>query len=390
LKLYYVAVLDGEAIDDLAALEGSVPAWDELAAANGRPQMAPAWTRGWLRHLAPSGTEPRVVVVREGDRLVGVAPLYIDVTSARVDYRIANIEMSAGLSLLAAPGREQEVATTIAGVLSEKVAPRPDLLAFEGVLLDSTWPQAMRAAWPGRSRPVLRSYTTHPSPSIAMTEDGFEAWFAGRSSHFRQHLRRARRKFEKAGGCSRRSEPETLAADVSTFVRLHTARWENKPGTSNLVAFGDRLAPMLEEVGRELGPDRFRLRVLEVDGEAAAANIFLVAGGHALYLNCGWDERFGKLNPVMLALSDAVEESFAGGDEHIDLGLGGESYKLRFADGDDPVAWAVLMVPGRRLPITAARMAPTLARAALRDSAKSHLSEETVERLRAARRRLRS
>jgi CelD/BcsL family acetyltransferase involved in cellulose biosynthesis len=384
------AVLRGEAIDDLKGLAVISPAWDDLAAANGHPQMTPAWTRGWLRHLAPAGTEPRVVVVREGERVVGVAPLYLDETSSRIDYRIANIEMSAGLSPLAIPGREQEVAAAIAGVLSEKAAPRPDLLAFEGVPVDSPWPQAMRAAWPGRSRPALRRYTTHPSPSIGMTEDGFEAWFANRSSHFRQHLRRARRKFEKAGGSSRRSEPETLAVDVRTFVRLHTARWESKPGTSNLVAFGDRLAPMLEEVGRELGPDRFRLRVLEVDGEAAAANIFLAAGGHALYLNCGWDERFAKLNPVMLALLDAVEESFARGDENIDLGLGGESYKLRFADGDDPVAWTVLMVPGRRLPITAARMAPTLARAALRDSAKRHLSGETLERLRAARKRLRS
>lgn len=383
------AVLESEVIDDLGALAGLFPVWDELAASNGRPQMTPAWTQGWLRHLAPDGTEPRVVVVRAEDRVIGVAPLYLDTTSARIDFRIANIEMSAGLSLLAVPGREQEVARVIARVLSEEVAPRPDLLAFEGVSLDSTWPQAIRAAWPGRSRPPMRRYTIHPSPSIAMSEDGFESWFAGRSAHFRQHLRRARRKFEKAGGGSRRSEPETLAADVSTFVRLHTARWENKPGSSNLVAYGDRLAPMLEEVGRELGPDRFRLRILEVDGGAAAANIFLVAGGHALYFNCGWDQHFAKLNPVMLALLDAVEESFAQGDERIDLGLGEESHKVRFADGDDPVAWTVMLVPGHRLPITAARIGPTLARAVLRDVAKDHLSEERVEWLRAARKRLR-
>lgn len=385
MTLYDVAVLDGEAIDNLDALDDVSTAWDELATANGHPQMAPAWTRGWFRHLAPAGMEPRIVVVREGSDILGVAPLYIDANSTRVDYRIANIEMSAGLSLLAAPGREQEVATTIAAVLNEKVTPFPDLVAFEGVPVPSIWPQAIRAAWPGRLRPMLRRYTTHPSPSIAMSEDGFEAWFAARSSHFRQHLRRAGRKFEKAGGSSRRSEPETLADDARTFVRLHTERWESKPGGSNLVAYGDRLAPMLEEVGRELGPERFRLRILEVEGEAAAANLFLAAGGHALYFNCGWEERFSKLNVVMLALLDAVEESFASGDEHIDLGLGSEPHKLRFADGDDPVTWTVLVVPGRRLPITAARMAPTFARAAVRNSAKRHLSAQTLERLRAAR-----
>jgi CelD/BcsL family acetyltransferase involved in cellulose biosynthesis len=383
-------VLDAEVIDRLGALDDIVPGWDELAAANGRPQMAPAWAKGWLRHLAPEGTEPRIVVVRDGDRVVGVAPWYLSTASARTDYRIANIEMSAGLSLLAAPGREQEVAEELGRALNGRVTPPPDLLAFEGAPIDSPWPQAMRAAWPGRSRPLLRRYTVHPSPSIAMVEDDFDAWFAARSSHFRQHLRRARRKFEKAGGTSRRSEPATFAADVEIFVRLHAARWENKVGSSNLVSFGDRLAPMLVEVARELGPERFRLRVLEVDGEPAAANIFLAAGGCALYLNCGWNERFGKLNGVMLALLDAVEESFAQGDANIDLGLGNEGHKLRFADGDSPMAWTVLLVPGRRLPITAVRMAPTLARAVLRDQAKRHLSETAVDRLRGIRGRRRS
>ncbi|MGE0068554.1 MAG: hypothetical protein AB7T48_14510, partial [Solirubrobacterales bacterium] len=58
------------------------------------------------------------------------------------------------------------------------------------------------------------------------------------------------------------------------------------------------------------------------------------------------------------------------------------------ADGDEPVAWTAMLVPGRDLPRTAARMAPTLGRAALRDAAKEHLSPEQLERLRSARRRL--
>jgi CelD/BcsL family acetyltransferase involved in cellulose biosynthesis len=384
------AVLRGEAIVDVEALPAIAPAWDELAVANGRPQMAPAWALSWLRHLAPAGTQPRVLVVRDGERIAGVAPFFVDAAGGgRVDYRIANIEMSAGLSLLAEPGREQEVAGVLAGVLREEASPRPDLIAFEGVPLDSPWPQALRTAWPGRPRPPLRRYTTHPSPSIAMREEGLEAWLASKSSNFRQQMGRGRRKFAKAGGVSRASSPATLAADVETFVRLHTARWESKPGASNLVAFGDRLAPMLQEVGEALGPERFRLRLLELEGEPVAALIFLVAGGQALYLNCGWDERFAKFKPAMLALLDAVEESFERGDGHIDLGLGHESYKLRFADGDDPVAWTVLLVPGRRLPLTAARIAPTLVRAALRDASKRHLSEANVERLRGLRRRLR-
>ena len=381
-------VLRGEAIDDLAALAAVSPAWDELAAANGRPQMTPAWALGWFRHLAPAGVEPRVLVVRDGERVVGVAPFFVD-AGGRVDYRLANIEMSAGLSPLAVPGREGEVAAALATLLREGVAPRPDLVAFEGVPLDSTWPRALAGAWPGRGRPLLRRYTTHPSPSVAMAEGDFEGWLGAKSSNFRQQMRRARRKLAKAGGESRAATPATLAADVETFVRLHAGRWESKAGASNLVAFGERLAPMLLEVGEALGPERFRLRLLELDGEPVAALIFLTAGGHSLYLNCGWDERFAEFKPAMVALLDAVEEAFERGDANIDLGLGREAYKQRFADGDAPVAWTVLIPPGPRRPLTAARMAPTLARAALRDAAKRHLSAQGVERLRAARGRLR-
>jgi hypothetical protein len=53
------------------------------------------------------------------------------------------------------------------------------------------------------------------------------------------------------------------------------------------------------------------------------------------------------------------------------------------------MGWAVLMVPGARLPITAARTAPALAHARLRDGARRLLPEERAEQLRAARRRLR-
>jgi CelD/BcsL family acetyltransferase involved in cellulose biosynthesis len=384
------AVLAGEPIVDLGSLTEITPAWDELAAANGRPQMTPAWVTSWWRHLAPSEAEPRFVVAREGDEIIAVAPFFVEAAGGgRVDYRIPNIQTSAGLSPLAVPGREREVAETIANVLCTEMSPRPDLVAFEGVPADSPWPDALRAGWPGRMRPPLRRYTTHPSPAIAMREESFEDWLAGKSSNFRQQMRRARKKFAKAGGTSRKSTAATLAADVEIFVRLHAARWESKPGESNLVAFGDRLAPMLEETGKGLGPDGFRLHLLEMDGEPVAALIFLAAGGQPLYLNCGWDERFAQFKPAMLALLDAVEESFALGDTRIDLGLGRESYKLRFADDDSPVAWTILLVPGHRLPLTAARMAPTLGRAGARNLVKEHLSEESLGRLRAARERIR-
>lgn len=146
---------------------------------------------------------------------------------------------------------------------------------------------------------------------------------------------------------------------------------------------------MLSDVGRALLPcGRFRLRMLELDGEAISAQLFLAAGRTVLYVNGGWDVRHATLKPSMLGLLDTVEATFATGEERIDLGLGEQAYKQRFADGSDPVAWSILMPAGRRRPLTRAHTAPMLTSYALRDVAKRALTDKQTDRLRALRGRL--
>ena len=82
------------------------------------------------------------------------------------------------------------------------------------------------------------------------------------------------------------------------------------------------------------------------------------------------DEQFAHLKPAMLAILVAIEEVFVHGDECLDLGSGAVQYKLRFADGDYPVCWRVLMVPSLRLPLTFASMVPTFTSRWTRDTAK--------------------
>jgi CelD/BcsL family acetyltransferase involved in cellulose biosynthesis len=90
----------------------------------------------------------------------------------------------------------------------------------------------------------------------------------------------------------------------------------------------------------------------------------------------------------MLGILEAIEQAFADGDERLDLGPGAQPYKLRFADGDDPLTWTILMAPGRRLPLTLARSARMLSMELARGAAKRRLSEANLERLRSPRRAL--
>ncbi len=377
-------------IVELDALNALYDAWDALAGAAGLPQMAPAWILAWWSHLAPASAAPRVVVVRDGDAVIGLAPFYTEAgRRGRVDYRLPGIELAARLAPLAIPGREWEVAEAIAGALAD-ATPRPDLIALEGVPLASHWTVALRDRWPAPVRPVLRQYHIYGCPTVALREESFDAWFANKGSHFRGHMRRHRKQFLAAGGTERSSTAETLRSDVATFVRLHASRWEEQRGESNLVAFGEALPAMLEDVGRRLlAEERFRLRLLEVDGEPISAQLYLMAGKQVLYFNSGWDEHFARLRPTMVGILAVIEDAFQRGDRLIDLGLGEQAYKMRFADGNDPVAWSVLMIPSRRLPLTYARTFPTLAASGLRETAKRGLPAGRIDQLRSLRSRLR-
>lgn len=381
-------MLEAELVTDVASLAALEPEWDALAVACALPQMSPAWVLVWWRNVAPEGAVPRTVVVRERGRVVGLAPFYVQPDGGgRIDYRLPGIEITARLTPLAQPGREWEVAEALAAALAD-AQPSPDALLFEGAPVDAHWLVALRDRWPGAVRPPLWRTHVDGSPLVSMREGSFDAWFAARSSNFRQQMRRMRRRFAAAGGVSRLATRATLAADAAALTRLHAGRWEGR-GHSNLVDLGDSFTAFVVELGEALLDDgRFALRMLDLEGEPICAQLFVAAGGTALFVNGGWNERHAAMKPSLLCLLDALEDAFAQGATRFDLGVGEQSYKLRFADGDAPLEWAVLLAPTPRLPLSAARTTPALVRARLRAQA-LRLPDERVAQLRGLQQKLR-
>jgi CelD/BcsL family acetyltransferase involved in cellulose biosynthesis len=379
---------EAEILADRERIDALVPEWQALAAACGEPLAAPAWVLTLSRELAGASETPRIVTVREDGRLLGLAPLGVDLTRPRraADYRLLAGDMPR-TTLLALAGREWEAAGAVAAALAH-ADPRADLLALESVPVATCWPVALAEQWPGRMRPLLRRYFTMSSPTVALTQGSFDAWLSAKSSNFRSQMRRMRRRFAEAGGNGRFSTRETLRDDWAAMIRLHSGRWEGR-GASSIVAGGEALAAAYEAIGHQLlEAGGFRLRVLELDGKPISVQLFTALGGEVIYLNGGWDEQFAQFKPAMLGILDAIEDAFARGDRRMDLGPGAQPYKLRFADGTDPVAWWVLIPPGRRMPLALARTLPRTTWRELRDAAKRGLSPERADRLRAVRARI--
>jgi CelD/BcsL family acetyltransferase involved in cellulose biosynthesis len=382
-------VLDARFILELGALERLYAEWDALAVSNALPVMAPAWLLAWWRHLAPEGAVLRAIEIRDGAELVGLAPFFA-VQAKRgglIEYRLLGIKLVAPLALLSVPGREHEVARAAGQALSQ-ADPRPDLVVLQATRLGSPWHLSVRAGWPGR-KPISFVYGSQPYPTVWLQRVSLEAWLASRSAKFRSSMRRLNRRFDEMGGTWRMSTEATLRRDIETFQRLHAARWLGR-GHSTFVTPGQRVVDMLEDAGRRLiAEERFRAWVMEIDGEPIATDIYLCGGGNVTGVSCGWDERWKRLSPPLLSTLRTIEDSIERGEMRLDMGAGDESHKTRFANCDSPLAWSVLMTPGRRLAQTVAQTAPGLATPAARDLARRRLKPEQVDRLRDMRRRVR-
>jgi CelD/BcsL family acetyltransferase involved in cellulose biosynthesis len=384
-------VLDARFIFELGALEHLYAEWDALAVSNALPAMAPGWLLAWWRHLAPEGALLRAIEIRDGAELVGLAPFFAvrAKRGGRVEYRLLGNKLVAPLALLSVPGREHEVATATGQALSQ-ADPRPDLIVLQATRVGSPWHLSMRAGWLGRTRPISFVYGRQPYPTVWLQGTSVEAWLASRSSKFRSSMRRLNRRFDELGGTWRMSTADTLRRDIESFQRLHAARWLGR-GHSTFVTPGQRVVEMLQDAGdRLIGEERFRVWVMEIDGEPIATDIYLCAGGNVTGVNCGWDERWKGLSPPLLSTMHTIEDSIERGETRLDMGAGEESHKTRFANCDSPLAWSVLMTPGRRLAHTVAQTAPGLATPAARDLARRRLKPEQVDRLRDMQRRVRA
>jgi CelD/BcsL family acetyltransferase involved in cellulose biosynthesis len=364
-----------ELITETAGLEALASEWDDLAVLCAQPMATPAWALGWLTFVAPADAEPRVVAVRDRKRLVALAPFYIR-ASEPGRYRLMADDFSSSVAVLAEPDRAWEAAPLVAETLAAVSRP-PARLDLAPLSSDSPWPRALREGWPG-GWPASLHETRCEDAATASLHGSFDDYMATRGSEFRRTVRRRLRALEAEGGAMRISTAATVEADIATFIRLHESRWSER-GESRLVQLGPRLPRLLEAIAAQLvGSGRFRLWMVEVDGEAICADLSLVAGGEIVGINTGWDEAHKKLAPAQIVTIRKIEDAYERGETRLDMGWGSLAYKRAFAAGTDPIRWYSLIPPGRRWALErAAATGP-----ALRHRVRRSLDPKEVERLR--------
>ena len=365
-----------EVIDDIRTLASIESDWDELAVSSGSPYCSPVWMLAWWRRVADSNSQLRVVVVRDGGHLIGIAPFFVDNGPAGLArYRLLGSGTAAPIQPLTLPAQRARMADFFASAIA-RADPPPDLVTLEGAPARSEWPSVLVAAWPDRSKPWLHRDMSLVAPSLTLSATSYEDWLSSKSSNFRQQMGRFRRRLIDRGASLHLAETqEELERAIDDFARLHRSRWESRGGSNALQPGVEEM--LCDVAGDFAGSPRMRLWSLEVGGQAISTQIFLAAGGEVAYWNGGFDEGWSSERPSLQTILAAIEQAWGVGDGRVDFGGGGHDYKYRFADGEEILEWVTLVPAGRRSPLVRLLLAPDH----LRRLVTTRMSYETKLRL---------
>lgn len=322
-----------EEVRDPEAIPRLKEAWTELVDRSAEADLFQTyeWVTSWLAAFG-RGRRPRFLFVREGSRLVGLAPFVedrdgslwcprtlaspVDDESFRTGFIAAEERAAAAEALFrhldkTQPGRP---------VVFRKVEPTAGLgRAFE---------EAARGA--GRKMVTVKE---NPSP-IFRLEGDWEAFLKRRSSHFRSELKRKRKRLEAAAAAREKLvlKPDELAEAFADILAIERASWKEAAATSFTAR--PAVAEFFKTFGRQAAERGWlRLRLLYMDDRPAAYVFALARKGEFLTLKTSYDEARKSLSPGSVLFESVAREAFREGGKAFDI-MGVEArWKNEYGDG---------------------------------------------------------
>ena len=306
--------------DDLAA------PWDALVprAARLGPFPTPAWCRLWWRHLGSvDGAAPRIEVVRRGDALVAVVPLYVEADGqgpSRVLF-FGGRDVTDYTGPAASQDGLAAAADAAVGVVEEdglvlECLSTPDDLGFADALVASA---------SSRGLAVSRD-PTEPAPFLELPSD-MDGYLDSLDGKDRHELRRKLRRFEREVGPPRlrRAGADTVADDLELFFGWH----RRAPGEK-----GTFMTPRREAFFRAIADEylprgRLALDVLEGGGGPVAASFSFLVDDTVYLYNSSFEPTAYRWSPGVVLLAALIERSISDGLSRLDFLKGEERYKFQ-------------------------------------------------------------
>ena len=251
-------------ITSVAELEALRPEWEALLArsASDEPMLLPIWLLAWWRTFGGlDGRRLAVVTLREGDRLVGLAPLVGHAHRYAPGVRFTRLALcgtgedevdevcSEYVGVIAERGTEGAVAEALSRALVAGELGRWDELVLVGMDGSAAMPAALAAALRGAG--IATELEAIGSAPYIELPGSFADYLRGLSSSSRYLVTRSLRDFERwSGGEAELSvarTPAELAVGRSALLTLHGERWGDGGAFASprFRAFHDEVMPAL-------------------------------------------------------------------------------------------------------------------------------------------------
>lgn len=344
---------------DLPALRDLAEQWQSLHETSGtaNPFTGPDWALPWLERFADGTRDaPFVVEVRSGERLVGVAPLYVRSVARGLARALQPVGTGAVWvgpyelpGLLTAAGLERDATRAVVARLCEEQA---------------SWDWAHLLLGGGSSAPWLEpEWLPDWSFTVLQRRSRANVWldltvedvFAGRRN-LKESFRRARNRLTRDLGAdgwavTRTTDPAEVGAALGRLASLHGSRAglrDGRPVHADVLEDTRVLDLLHDVVGRMARRKAVSVYELRLEGVVEAALLVLHTDTASYSSISGVAERAWPYSAVTHLQSVAVEDARAAGHRVFDLSCGPNQAKLRWSDQVRTATEFTLVGPRRR------------------------------------------
>jgi CelD/BcsL family acetyltransferase involved in cellulose biosynthesis len=336
--------------DDLAAYKDQ---WNHLLqkSASHVPFLTFEYQQAWWQTRGggewPQDSQLVVITACEGDRLVGVAPLFFtqNILGRPALMFVGAIEVSDFLDFIVEP---EELPGFLSGLLDFLIENKENLPPWELIdlynLLEGSPSLAALEAEAKQRGWAHQQIHLQPAPFIPLPGD-YQAYLADLDKKQRHEIRRKWRNVENSlaePGFYIVEDRDRLQAETQAFIDM-MAQDPNKRDflTEPMVAYMHDITQAAFEAGW------LQLSFFTLDGKKAAA--YLCFGfNHDIYCyNSGWEWDFREYSPGWVLLAYLLEWANENGFKKFDFMRGDEDYKYKFG-GVDRNIYRVTLEPDSR------------------------------------------
>lgn len=296
------------------------------------PFATPAFQRTWLDHFG-AGRDARIFTARDGERLIGLAPMLID--GERAEF-IGHYSICDYMDVVVTPGFE---APFLASVLERLAGDGVRELDLRGLRGASPTLAAIGAGGAVAGFAAERQDEAL-SPSVELA-DSWDAYLGGLSKKDRHELRRKLRRLASGGDAQLRvitsaDEALPMLDELFRMMRIsnhHKEEFLDRPGMEAF--FRDVVAAMASE-------GMLRFYFLTLDAVAVAAVLNFDIGGQLYMYNSGYDPAYAHYAVGLMSKALLIQDAIEAGRTCVDFMRGDESYKYDLGGKDQQVYRLVL------------------------------------------------